>query len=228
MSVSFSQVMTIEEALQYGLDPDPCVFRDVTDSVPNLNEKTRGTRYFGSRMYFVSVTEIVAADGTEMTWLSLRRNDRNAMQDWRHLQRIKNNLCGEEREAVQIYPAESRLIDESNQIHLWVYPEGHTIPFGYKSRSVVTALQLKQQSEVIAQIDPKMGKFVANAKQRPFDQETERESGYGSAEEVLSKLQEERFMTNTLHRVNDEGSKREAAEAIARRKGLDENSNPYR
>lgn len=49
---------------------------------------------------------------------------------WRDLQRIKNELLGEDRYAVQIYPAQDRLIDEADMYHLWVMPKGHTPDFG--------------------------------------------------------------------------------------------------
>lgn len=70
------------------------------------------------------------------TWLSIRRNDRKPIRDWRHFQRIKNELAGEEREAVELFPAESRLVDEANQYHLWVLPEGERIPVGWNVRMV--------------------------------------------------------------------------------------------
>jgi hypothetical protein len=41
------------------------------------------------------------------------------VHDWRDLQRIKNELVGPECEAVELYPAESRLVDTANQYHLW-------------------------------------------------------------------------------------------------------------
>ena len=70
-------------------------------------------------------------------WLSIKRKDKEAIHDWRELQEIKNKLCGEEREAVELYPSESRLVDSSNQFHLWVLPEGEKFPFGYGDRLVV-------------------------------------------------------------------------------------------
>jgi hypothetical protein len=73
------------------------------------------------------------------TWLSIRRNDRAAGRDWRHFQRIKNDICGPEREALELYPAESRLVDTSNQYHLWVLPAGERLPFGYQEREVMDA-----------------------------------------------------------------------------------------
>ncbi len=70
-------------------------------------------------------------------WLSIKRKDKEAIHDWRELQEIKNKLCGKEREAIELYPAESRLVDSSNQFHLWVLPEGEKFPFGYGDRLVV-------------------------------------------------------------------------------------------
>ena len=76
----------------------------------------------------------------KVTWLSIKRNDRKPIDvnHWRELQRIKNAICGPEREAVQLYPAESRLVDTSNQYHLFVLPEGKRLPFGYLRRHVIT------------------------------------------------------------------------------------------
>jgi hypothetical protein len=71
--------------------------------------------------------------------LSIRSLDRSADHDWRHLQRIKNEILGPEMEAVELYPAESRLVDTSNQYHLWAFDvsAGTTcFPFGYVERLV--------------------------------------------------------------------------------------------
>lgn len=188
-------MLDITEARQQGFPLDPLKFRECTDRV-QLNHHTR---YFESRFYFVGLTEIISSDGIEMTWLSLRRNDRKAMQDWRHLQAIKNELCGEEREAVQIYPAESRLIDESNQIHLWVYPQGARLPFGYAHRSVMTATELDHQYEAITNNmpDTKLGK----PEQRPFSPKVEGASR--SYEEMIDDLVGNDLHTRTVHRVKE-------------------------
>jgi hypothetical protein len=49
---------------------------------------------------------------------------------WRDLQRIKNELVGEEREAVQVYPKTSDVTDVAPMYHLFVLPEAWPIPFG--------------------------------------------------------------------------------------------------
>lgn len=78
----------------------------------------------------------VEEQASGVTYLSIKNNDRTARHDWRDFQRIKNELCGEEREAIEIYPAESRLHDTVNQFHLYVLPDGASVPFGYVNRYV--------------------------------------------------------------------------------------------
>lgn len=62
------------------------------------------------------------SNSPECIYMSIKRLDKHSIHDWRHLQRIKNEICGPEWEAVELYPAESRLIDEANQYHLWAFP----------------------------------------------------------------------------------------------------------
>jgi len=84
-------------------------------------------------MYQVQVRELENG----WTHLNIRRCDGKVIfRDWRHFQAIKNQICGHEREAVELYPAESRLVDTSNKYHLWVAPEGTWLPIGYGARSV--------------------------------------------------------------------------------------------
>lgn len=75
--------------------------------------------------------------------LSMKRHDRHPMADWRHSQAIKNEIAGPEREAVEIYPAESRLVDSANEYHLWVFPEGYQIEFGFTERLVSSDHQVR-------------------------------------------------------------------------------------
>lgn len=85
--------------------------------------------------------------------LSVTRNDRSAAHDWREFQRIKNELCGPEREAVELYPSQSRLCDTANTFHLWVMAEGDRVPVGWHASQTVL------DSDVASQL---------NIKQRPF------------------------------------------------------------
>lgn len=88
-----------------------------------------------------------------MIHMSIRRLDRGPIHDWRDLQRIKNELVGPEYEAVELYPAESRLVDTSNQYSLWVVMDiTYRFPFGWNERLVAYG------------DDPTLG-----TKQRPFE-----------------------------------------------------------
>lgn len=72
-------------------------------------------------------------------WLSIKRIDKQPIHDWRDLQLIKNMLCGPEREGCEIYPRESRLVDTSNQYHIYVLPEDQEFPFGFGDRLIVSS-----------------------------------------------------------------------------------------
>ncbi|TCX51947.1 MULTISPECIES: hypothetical protein [unclassified Dehalobacter] len=58
------------------------------------------------------------------------RNADNTDIPWAEKQRIKNELFGKEVLAIEVFPAESRLIDQAGMYHLWVFPEGAELPFG--------------------------------------------------------------------------------------------------
>lgn len=83
--------------------------------------------------YQVSVRRFEGGpDGAAIVHLSVRRLDRAAVRDWRDMQRIKNQLLGPECEAVELYPAESRLVDSANQFHLWgVDDPAYRWPIGF-------------------------------------------------------------------------------------------------
>lgn len=65
-----------------------------------------------------------------MVHLSIHTLDRSPVRNWRHLQQIKNEVCGELRTGVEIFPPENALTDTSNEYHLWVFPEGFDLGFG--------------------------------------------------------------------------------------------------
>lgn len=64
--------------------------------------------------------------------LSITRHDGQPCKEWKHLQQIKNQLVGPEFEAVELFPAESRLIDTNNEYHMWVHADPHyRFPIGW-------------------------------------------------------------------------------------------------
>jgi hypothetical protein len=97
-------------------------------------ERQGAVKYTNSR-YEVLVMLHPPAPG----WLHLviRRQDRLPVRRWRDLQRIKNELAGPERDAIEVFPAESRLHDPCNLYDLWVLPDvGYRFPVGWNYRDV--------------------------------------------------------------------------------------------
>ena len=91
-------------------DSEPPDFPDETwaNDIFSVTLRRRPDRVFGTRQGMIQLG-INALDGT-------------ARHDWREFQWIKNQLAGEECEAFELYPAESRLMDPSNYYSLWCFP----------------------------------------------------------------------------------------------------------
>lgn len=70
--------------------------------------------------------------------ISVHRRDRKPIRDWRHMQAIKNDIAGYEAEAVELFPADSRLMDTSNEYWLWCLPPGEQFEMGFTVRKVAT------------------------------------------------------------------------------------------
>ena len=101
----------------------------------------------------------------EMLHISFKRRDRAASRDWRHFQQIKNEIAGPERCAVEIFPPESKLVDTSNEYHLWVFPEGIDMGFGFQQSELRTPEQIEEFNEV----ERSQGR-PAKAQQRPWQE----------------------------------------------------------
>lgn len=92
------------------------------------------TTYWINDVY--QVARIEQPDG--LIHLNIRRRDgKPIFRDWRHFQQIKNELLGEECEAVELYPAESRKVDSNNKYHLYGLPDPkERFGFGWPERDV--------------------------------------------------------------------------------------------
>ena len=114
-------------------------------------DKEKSALIFVNDKYQVSARKIQTSFAPcDVIWLSIKRLDKQSIHDWRELQQIKNELVGKENEAIEIYPAESRMVDTSNQYHLWVFIDPtYRIPMGFNERFVSDA-------------------SVGGSKQRPF------------------------------------------------------------
>lgn len=99
------------------------------------NMKLRGAIWWRNADYLVQAALASAmgfqfSDDTPALWLRVYRHDgKRLTKHWQELQQIKNELVGEECEAVEIFPKESQRKDGENSYHLWV-PLGWALPFG--------------------------------------------------------------------------------------------------
>ena len=81
--------------------------------------------------------------------IGIKDHERTARHDWRDFQRIKNELVGEQYDAVEVYPAEDKLVDTANQYYMFAFLDLR-LPFGFQGRLVAEG-------------------NVHKAKQRPFE-----------------------------------------------------------
>ena len=49
---------------------------------------------------------------------------------WAEKQRIKNEVFGKNRNAIEVYPSEQSLVDILDIYHLWIFPKDFIFPFG--------------------------------------------------------------------------------------------------
>ena len=115
----------VEETMaRHGMSED-----DACELLLNYHDRVM---YFANNLYHVEVEPY----GPGCLHLCIWRRDGDRVRDWRHFQTIKNALAGPEREAVELYPAESRKVDTSHKWHLWVLPEGSRMALGWTERNV--------------------------------------------------------------------------------------------
>lgn len=94
----------------------------VVDGDGNPAELAEGEHPYANERFTVSVTALDGLDGP--IHISVHDHHRNPDIAWRLLQRIKNELAGADRWAVEWFPPEDQLVDEANERHLWVWPVG--------------------------------------------------------------------------------------------------------
>jgi hypothetical protein len=105
------------------------------EAIQAVEKDHENTEIYINDLYQVQVRKV---GEPEFYQLNIRRRDGGPiLRDWRHFQYIKNQLLGEECEAVELYPAESRLVDTSNKFHLWgTRDPTYRFPFGFDARYV--------------------------------------------------------------------------------------------
>ena len=59
---------------------------------------------------------------------------------WNEKMMIKNELFGENRFAIEVYPKQDRLIDVTDTYHLWVFDKKTDMPFGIHPKEYTKAI----------------------------------------------------------------------------------------
>lgn len=88
-----------------------------------------------NNIYIVQIYRRATTRGPALH-LAIRRNDEEEVHGWSDLQRIKNEVVGEHRVAIEVYPAAADLKDEANMRHLFILPDGVPAPFTIHGRWV--------------------------------------------------------------------------------------------
>ncbi len=137
-------VVSMEHRLALLQQPGEFFQRFFGGRMPTLAEKAlyieqavqrmASIHHFENDLYHVDVRYV-----PPFVHLDIRRHDGGDCKNWRHLQQIKNEIVGPEHEAVELFPAESRLVDTANQYHLWVHVSSEfRFPFGFSERCVLS------------------------------------------------------------------------------------------
>lgn len=121
----------------------------------------------GGRTYVNGKYQVlVRKESPQWLVLSIRREDRKPIMDWRDIQWIKNQLLGENAEMVQLFPAESRLVDTSNQYYFYAPVEPSRFPMGFNSRMVTENIKVTQKGQGTSQ----QRKFAPHVKPRDLSE----------------------------------------------------------
>jgi hypothetical protein len=109
----------------------------------------------GERTFYNGKYQAILKRDGDVIILAIRREDRRPIIDWRDVQWIKNQILGPEIEAVQLFPAESRLVDTSNQYYLFANAEpGYRFPFGFEDRMVTERVRVTLSGHEASQQRP--------------------------------------------------------------------------
>lgn len=81
------------------------------------------TRAFRNTRYTVMVYDFEpTTKGTAIKVMVQKHDDTPILRHWSEMQKIKNEIFGEETTAVEYYPAQSKLIDVHNIYWFWIFP----------------------------------------------------------------------------------------------------------
>lgn len=107
----------------------PWRWQDVPDGVPGASGWSADVRRVAENGVFVVLVRDLDAGPFGKLQHAMINTASSTEVAWCEKQRIKDELFGLERTAIEVFPPVSELIDEANAYHLWVFPPGTLLPF---------------------------------------------------------------------------------------------------
>ena len=113
------------------IDPDWTPFRksryvlDDADVTPEIVVQ--------NSIYAVAVYRHPVENIGSIMHLAVERLDKKPIRKWEDLQRIKNEVAGNNIEGCELFPSERRKLT-SDKIHIWCLPPDQVFPFGFIDR----------------------------------------------------------------------------------------------
>lgn len=113
---------------------EPMEQREFTDAQVQLASRS-GTFVSGwlNNRYSAQVFHRVTEWG-DVIHLAICRHDGATVQGWDDLQRIKGEVIGADRFAVEVYPSDEDVVAQANMRHLFVLPRGFVLPLTIKGQ----------------------------------------------------------------------------------------------
>lgn len=105
---------------------------DLPDGIPGGKGWNKQVRtVYVNNLYVVLYRPFRDEQGNEVIHLAIRTASQ-LEPPWRDMQRIKNEICGEEATAVQVMPPASELVDEADMYHMWVLSDRLPFTLAYR------------------------------------------------------------------------------------------------
>ena len=94
-----------------------------------------GFKLFVNSRYQVGLKGIIKTELGRVLEVTIKNRDKSPIYSWRDMQKIKNDLVGEDATMLQIFPPEKYLVDTANQYYFYVLLD-YELPFGFKERLI--------------------------------------------------------------------------------------------
>lgn len=83
------------------------------------------TRAFRNNRYIVMIYDNAkVTTGTATQVLIQKVDNTKILNHWSEIQKIKNEIFGDETTAIEYYPPQSQLINDFNIYWIWIFPDG--------------------------------------------------------------------------------------------------------